>query len=177
MSTHTGLVHVYTGEGKGKTTAAVGLATRALGFGLKVVYASFHKRPELYGYHEIRMLERMQARILVFAPGHPHLDKSLDTELIAREVEEGLGSLRALLQQDPPDLLVMDEILISVRDGFLDAQSLYDFVRSKPATTELVLTGRGATPEIIEMADYVSEVGKIKHPYDKGISSRGGIEF
>jgi len=172
-----GLIHIYTGNGKGKTTCAVGLATRALGFGLKVCYASFHKRPELYGYHEIGMLAKFGATVHVFAKGHPHLDKSLDETEIRNDVANGIAQLRELIADDSFDMLIMDEILISVRDGYLAESELISFIKDKPARLELVLTGRGATASVIELADYVSEIQKVAHPYDKGITSRGGIEF
>jgi len=172
-----GLVHVYTGNGKGKTTTAVGLAVRALGFGLKVCYASFHKNPDKYGYHEIAVLDKLGAKVLVFAKGHPHLDKTLDEKEIISDVEKGISTLRNLIKNEHFDMLIMDEILISVRDGYLEEAKLIEFIDNKPENLELVLTGRGATCAVIEKADYVSEICKIAHPFDKGITSRGGIEF
>lgn len=172
-----GLIHIYTGDGKGKTTACVGLATRALGSGLKVVYCSFHKRPEKYGYTEIDSLKKLGARIFNFAKGHPHLDKSIDENIIKREVLEAIDTLIKLLKTERVDMLILDEILISVRDNYLDESILIDFIKNKPPHTELVLTGRAATQNVMDLADYVSFVKKIKHPYDKGIMSREGIEY
>ncbi len=177
MKTDLGLIHVYTGEGKGKTTAAVGLATRALGHGFKVCYTSFHKRPEKYGYNEIQSLEKLGAKVISFAKGHPHMDKSLDSEEIAREALEGISHLNKLLAQESFDLLVMDEVLISIRDNYLSEDKLVEFIQNKPNNMELVMTGRGATPRIIEMVDYATNLQKVKHPYDQGITSREGIEF
>ncbi len=172
-----GLIHIYTGNGKGKTTSAVGLATRALGHGLKVCYSSFHKRPELYGYNEIQSLRKLNAKVLNFAKGHPHLDKSLDTNVIKKEAHEAIDTLSDLLKKEYFDLLIMDEILISVRDGYLAEEALIEFVKNKPENLELILTGRGATKNLIDLADYVSEINDIKHPYNNGIQSRKGIEF
>ena len=172
-----GLIHIYTGTGKGKTTAAIGLAVRALGAGLNVCYSSFHKNPDKYGYHEIKNLEKLGAKILIFAKGHPHLDKSLDENVIKQDTVTGIAELTKLLANEHFDLLIMDEILISVRDSYLCENDLLDFVKNKPLNLELVLTGRGATDALIECADYVSEIQKIKHPYDNGITSRKGIEF
>jgi cob(I)alamin adenosyltransferase len=172
-----GLIHVYTGDGKGKTTAAVGLAARALGHGMKVCYCSFHKAPEKYGYTEMQSLRKMGATVCNFAKGHPHLDTSLDEEVIAKETREAIAALPELLAANCFDLLILDEILISVRDQYLEEKALLDFIRSKPASLELVLTGRGATEAVLELADYVSEVRKIKHPYDRNICSREGIEY
>jgi cob(I)alamin adenosyltransferase len=172
-----GLIHIYTGDGKGKTTSSVGLATRALGSGLKVCYASFHKRPEVYGYSEIKSLEKLGAKIITLAKGHPHLDDTIDAEVIKREVSEGLDQLSGLIDNDKFDMLIMDEILISVRDSFMSEDKLITFIKNKPENLELVLTGRGVTPAVVELADYVSEIKCIKHPYECGISSRKGIEF
>lgn len=173
----TGLVHIYTGNGKGKTTAAVGLATRALGGGFRVLYCSFHKRPEKYKNSEYDTLRQLGAEVLHFAKGHPDLDKRIDPEVQSIEVGEALPYLSKRLREDPPHLLILDEIIISVRDQFLAEETLIEFIRNKPETTELVMTGRGATPALIEMADYVSEVVKVKHPFERNIRSRKGIEY
>lgn len=172
-----GLIHIYTGDGKGKTTASVGLATRALGSGMKVIYCSFHKHPEKYGYTEIDCLKKLGAQVFTFAKGHPHLDKSMDENAIRREVSEAINTLNRLLENNRADMLILDEILISVRDNYLEEKTLIDFIKNKPPHTELILTGRGATPNVMDLADYVSFVRKIKHPYDRGILSREGIEY
>lgn len=172
-----GLIHVYSGTGKGKTTSAVGLAIRALGAGLKVCYCSFHKNVEKYGYHEVGILQKNGAKILTFTQGHPHLNKSLDEQVICYEVNDAMVYLTGMLKTEAPDLLVLDEILISVRDKYLEEQVLIDFMLKKPEQMELVLTGRGASAAVIDIADYVSEINKIKHPFDTGVKSRKGIEF
>lgn len=172
-----GLVHVYTGDGKGKTTAAVGLATRALGSGLRVCYCSFHKRPEKYGYSEMESLKKLGATVLNFAKGHPHLNRSIDENQIKEEVPEALQTLEKILVSEHYDLLILDEILISVRDQYLEESLLIDFIKAKPENTELVLTGRAATENVMKLADYVSFCKKMKHPYDREIRSRKGIEY
>ena len=172
-----GLIHIYTGDGKGKTTSAVGLATRALGSGFKALYCSFHKRPEKYGYAEMESLKKLGATVMNFAKGHPHLDKSIDENVIKKEVPEAIQTLKELLKTHSFDLIILDEILISVRDNYLDESILIDFISHKPENTELVLTGRGATEKVMELADYVTFCKKLKHPYDQKIRSRRGIEF
>lgn len=172
-----GLVHIYTGTGKGKTTAAVGLATRALGQNFKVVYAHFMKRPELYGYHEIDSLKKLGATVFAFTDGHPFFNKEVKPEELTKQLEDALVFLSGYLQSSPVDLLIMDEIIIAVRDGFVSEERLLQFIDSKPQLMELVLTGRGATDKLIARADYVSEINKVKHPFDQGIPSRKGIEF
>ena len=177
MTMETGLIHVYTGNGKGKTTSAVGLAARALGQGLNVVYCYFMKRPDLYGYHEIDSLKKLGAVVMGFTDGHPFFDKSLTAELLGIQLREALLTLKNYLAENEVDLLIMDEILIAVRDHFLEEELLVNFIDSKPQGTELVLTGRGATDKVKAKANYVSEIKKIKHPFDEGIGSRKGIEF
>ena len=172
-----GLVHIYTGTGKGKTTCAVGLGARALGQGFKVTYCHFMKRPDLYGYHEIDSLKALGATIMGFTDGHPFFNKEVTPEMLRQQMAEALVFLSGYVQTAQPDLLILDEIIITIRDGFLEEDVLLDFINQKPAGTELVLTGRGATAKLIERADYVSEINKIKHPFDQGITSRRGIEF
>lgn len=173
----TGLIHIYTGDGKGKTTSAVGLATRALGGGLKVCYVSFHKRPELFGYTEMDSLRKLGAKVINLAKGHPYLDSSIKRETMETEVKAGLLMLEELIANEDFDLLILDEIIISVRDQYIGEDVLIGFIRNKPEFLELVLTGRGATPALIELADYVSYVEKVKHPFDRSVSSRKGIEY
>lgn len=177
MQQKTGLVHVYTGDGKGKTTAAVGLATRAVGQGMKVCYASFHKNPEIYGYSEMTSLKKLGVKVLNYAKGHPHLDKSLDVDVISEETRNGLKSIIDLVANHDFDMLILDEILISVRDGFLSEKELIKFIQKKPVEMELILTGRGATSAIIDLSHYVTRLDKVKHPYDIGFASRKGIEY
>ncbi len=172
-----GLIHVYTGEGKGKTTSAVGLCVRALGHNKKVCYVYFHKNPEKYGYTEINNLGKLGAKIYGFAKGHPFCDKEMKKNELKRQVEEGLKTIKQIINKELFDLVILDEILISVRDGFISEKLLVEFIKNKPENLELVLTGRGATENICKIADYVSHITKIKHPYDKKIKSREGIEY
>lgn len=172
-----GLIHIYTGYGKGKTTCGVGLALRALGHNKKVVYCYFHKNPEKYGYNEIMMLEKCGAKVLGFAKGTPLFNKSLTFQELSTEVALGIDILKNMMLSEPIDLLVMDEILISIRDGYLAENALVEFIEYKPALMELVMTGRDATTTLKEIADYVSVIQKEKHPYDKGTMAREGIEY
>ena len=173
----TGLIHVYTGTGKGKTTAAVGLCNRAIGHGLKTCYVSFNKNPEKYGYNEIQSLQKLGVDVYHFAKGHPHLNPTIDTDFICKETKEGLEKVREIIKSKNPDLLVLDEIIISVRDKFIEESELIQFINEKPENLELVLTGRGASAELLKLAHYVSEINCIAHPYNNGIKSRKGVEF
>lgn len=172
-----GLTHIYTGNGKGKTTAAVGLATRALGSGLKVCFCSFLKRPSKFGYSEMASLKKLGATIFIFTPGHPHRDKKREEHVVIEELKNSLDFLEHYLKQHSIDLLILDEILIAVRDSYISEAEVLNLIKNKPANMELILTGRGATKTLIEAADYVTNMEKIKHPFDKKIKSRKGIEY
>ncbi len=172
-----GLIHIYTGKGKGKTTCAAGLAIRALGQGLQVCHASFHKRPGKYGYGELHILRQAGAHVLHFTQGHQGRDKRLAHDMLSQEVHDALDALEALLASQHFDLLIMDEIVISVRDHYISEERLLAFIEQKPEHLELVLTGRGATEQLIQRADYVTEMLPHKHPYQHGIPSRRGIEY
>ena len=105
------------------------------------------------------------------------MDKGLEPDGLKRDIYEGLRLLKEMVENGKFDMLIMDEILISVRDGYLEESALLDFIRNKPDHLELVLTGRGASPEVIASSQYVTNMQKIKHPYDSGISGRKGVEF
>lgn len=173
----TGLVHIYTGNGKGKTTTAVGLCTRALGQGFRVCYTAFNKNPQKYGYTEIESLKKLGADVFIFTKGHPNFDYTLTHEETRKLTQQGVEKIKQLVVENEYQLLVIDEILISIRDKFIEEAAVVEFIKNKPQNLELVLTGRAATPTIIGLADYVSEINCISHPFEKGIPSRKGIEF
>jgi cob(I)alamin adenosyltransferase len=183
-----GLIHIYTGDGKGKTTAAVGLAVRARGHGLRVVYLYFHKDPKRWGYGEHKILKRVGVDVFGFACRHPHFHpvRSLGYSQfgstsngvnIRKECLKGLRFVKAAYKEKRYDVMILDEVNISVRDGFIKKGELLDIIKTKPAGLELVLTGRGATKGMIEAADLVSKIEKIKHPYDSGTRRRAGVEY
>jgi len=172
-----GLIQIYTGAGKGKTTAAVGLAIRAIGHDLKVCWVYFHKVPNKWGYNELKVLEKLGSKVFGFAEKHPHFYKDVTNEELREECLKGVAFIEKLFKDDNFDLIVLDEIIISVRDGFLKEEELMNLLNKKPEKTELVLTGRGATDSMIEKADLVSKIDNIKHYYDIGIESRAGIEY
>lgn len=172
-----GLVQIYTGEGKGKTTAAVGLAARALGHGLKVCYISFHKDPRKWLCGEIKALKKLGADIYSLARSHPCFDREVSRAALRKECLDGIGFIKKLAGKKGYDLLILDEINICLRDGFLREKELLGLIADKPAKLEIVLTGRGAGGKIIKAADLVTETKKVKHPHDSGIPARRGIEY
>ncbi len=172
-----GLIQVYTGDGKGKTTAAVGLACRARSYNLKICYIYFHKNPRKQGYGELKSLKKLGVDVYGFAKRHPDCYKKTDSSQIRKECLKALEFIRKIYKMNKYGVLILDEINISLRDGFLKENELLDILNSKPKDLELVLTGRGATGKIIQKADLVSRIKKIKHPYELGIRSRRGIEY
>lgn len=175
-----GYVHIYSGNGKGKTTAAIGLAARALGSEMTVCYCSFHKDPELYGYSEMKSLEKLGAKIINFAKYHPHLEELVAEETnkeIANDVDKAIDYLALFITENKYDLIILDEVLISIRDKYLSEDKLVDFIKNKPVSVELVLTGRGITDKLSLHADYITNFECVKHPYYNNLSPRKGIEF
>jgi cob(I)alamin adenosyltransferase len=169
----TGLVQVYTGNGKGKTTASLGLALRASGQGLRVGFLQFLKGYARCGEH--RFVEKYPAFTIV-QPA---------TRSVFRQDEEGLRATasvalelaRTTLAGDQYDVLILDEVLTALKLQALTLDEVLGLVAAKPADLELVLTGRGAPPEVIAVADLVTEMVPHKHPYDRGIKARRGIEY
>lgn len=170
-----GFVEIYTGNGKGKTTASIGLAIRAKSHNLNVCYIYFHKNPEKYN-GEIKILKEIGIDVFGFAKKHPEFDK-VDKENLRKECLEAIKFIEKIFEEKKYDLVICDEILISLRDGFLKEEEILRIIEKKPKNIELVLTGRYITEKLIEKATLVSEIKCIKHPYEKGIKARKGIEF
>ncbi|MFV0351054.1 MAG: cob(I)yrinic acid a,c-diamide adenosyltransferase [Oscillospiraceae bacterium] len=169
-----GYVHVYTGDGKGKTTAAVGLATRAAGNGLAVGFLQFLKS----GFTgEMVPLARMGVTYLApqFSSKFVYQMTEEEKEACAITQQDLLSRAAELAQR--LDVLVLDEVICAVDTGMITEADLLDLIKNRPAGLELVLTGRGATPAMLEQADYATEMKCIKHPYDKGVKARTGIEL
>ncbi len=169
-----GLIHVYTGPAKGKTTAALGLAVRACGHGRRILIVLFMKGRTDYG--ELRALRFLPStEVVQFGqPGFVFKD-SVQPEDID-QARRGLAFVREAMTQGY-DLLILDEIVCAVDFGLLDISDVVDCIQSKPASLELVLTGRNAPEALIDLADYVTVMQEVKHPYAKGIQAREGIEY
>lgn len=170
-----GLIHIYCGDGKGKTTAAAGLALRASGAGKKVLFAQLLKDGSS---SEINNLKKLGINTR-----HPDIHRGFFTVLNEKEREEVIKSTGEMLNgvfkeaMDGIGLLVLDEIISACRFKLVSETDLIDFLRNKPIGLEVVLTGREPSEELLSLADYVTEMKKIKHPFDKGIPAREGIEF
>jgi cob(I)alamin adenosyltransferase len=174
-----GLTLVYTGNGKGKTTAAVGLTVRAAGNRLRVFFLQFIKGQWKTGEREIlRGLPGVDLEVTGRGFTIERLrNPKIPVEDHAAAAAHGWQVARQVVSEGDYDMVVLDEILGAVKANLVPLDELLELVRSKPPTMHLVLTGRNAPPELIELADLVSEVQPIKHPFQKGVKAQRGIEF
>lgn len=168
-----GYVQVYTGDGKGKTTAALGLALRAAGAGLKVFIGQFVKGME---YSEISALRKKLPEITVRQYGGDCFIVNKPDERDKQLARAGLDEINAVIQSGEYDVVILDEANIAVYFNLFSINDLLKIVRSKPSHVELIITGRKAHPALIEAADLVTEMQEIKHYYQKGVQARKGIE-
>lgn len=168
-----GYVHIYTGDGKGKTTAAIGLSIRAIGCGMKVFIAQFIKGMK---YSEIKILERLSDDITVKQYGRGCFIKGKPKEEDVIAAREGLSDAKRHMLSKAYDIVILDEINVADYFGLIETEEIIEFVKQKPVDVELVLTGRRADERLIELADLVTEMKEVKHYYSKGIAAREGIE-
>lgn len=170
-----GLVHLYTGEGKGKTTAAVGLAVRAAGRGIPVVFVQFMKnRPT----GEVEILSRLPGVTVLRGKAGEGFSFSMTPEQREKSREIHRENLRRAIRlaEETGGLLVLDEALAALNHGLLEEELLREFLDHRPPGVEVALTGRNPPDWLLERADYITEMKKVRHPYDKGVTAREGIE-
>lgn len=168
-----GYVHVYTGDGKGKTTAALGLALRAAGAGLKVYIAQFVKGMK---YSELNALQKLSDSIKIKQFGLRCFIREAANEEDIRAAKEGLKEVLEVMRSGQYQVIILDEVNIATFYNLFSVDELLDAIKTKPEEIELILTGRRADPRIIEAADLVTEMKEIKHYYRKGVEARNGIE-
>ena len=191
-----GLVQVYTGNGKGKTTAAIGQAIRALGQDYKVCLIQFFKKPTS---GEIKILKNLLSIKL-----HPHLSppplrgrieeggnsytikllhplplypEEKNRNFLRRKMKDILPKISKIIESKDYDLVILDEILIALREHLLAEEEILDLLKNKPKSVEVILTGRGASKKVLEAADLVTEMKEVKHPWRRGVRARKGIEY
>lgn len=170
-----GLIHIYCGDGKGKTTAATGLAVRAAGAGKKVVFTQFFKDGSS---SEVKVLQGVENIHVMHCKTVRGFWRRMDDIQKARASEDYTMLLTDVIAASADaDLLVLDEIVSACNHGTVAETVVADFLRNRPENLEVVLTGRNPSESLLEQADYVTEMRKIKHPYDCGIAARKGIEF
>ncbi|WP_372947777.1 cob(I)yrinic acid a,c-diamide adenosyltransferase [Mariniphaga sp.] len=169
-----GYIQVYTGNGKGKTTAALGLALRAVGAGKKVFFAQFIKGKP---YSEIEAIEKFVPEITIKQYGLGCFIVEKPTEADIQAARKGLAEVAGILKSGDFHLVILDEVNIALYYQLFSIDDFLDVLKKKNPETEVVVTGRYAPPELIEMADLVTEMQEVKHYYTKGIEARKGIEF
>ena len=167
-----GMVHIYTGDGKGKTSSAMGLAIRCTGYGKNVTVYQFLKATPT---GELLSLEKLGIKVIRVNTCEKFYYEMNDEEKLVTKTETE-GILKALMLENT-DLLILDEILCAVNNKIIDIDTVINIIKNKRDNTELGLTGRNAPEKLLEYADYVSEIKCLKHPYKKGIDARCGIDF
>ena len=206
MKEKRGLVHVYTGDGKGKTTAAIGLATRAVGQGFKVFIVQFMKGGAYTGefiaaknflpnvgfmqYGRPCIKEKKQLKLMGISEGYTYFDFVrediecgtcrycfLNDKVQDDFVKQGFNAAKEIIAKNEHDLIILDEINVAMHLGFLNVNEVVELIKKKPREMELVLTGRDAPKEIKQIANLVTEMKMIKHYFEEGVGARRGIEY
>lgn len=180
VSAERGMVHIYTGDGKGKTTAALGLAVRAIGHGFRVFVVQFLKNPDMMGepYGEIQAADKFRGALTIKSFGKKGwIKRGQTTDEDRNIVRQALETARKAIHDPAYKLVILDEIFLAHYFELLSVAEILEIIDSKPIEKELVLTGRNAPQEIIEKADLVTDVRSVKHYFEKGVKARKGIEF
>lgn len=176
MEKQTGFIHIYCGDGKGKTTCGMGLCTRAAGYGYKVLIYQFMKDNKT---SERKVLEALDNITFIDGLESEKFSFQMSSEEKAQRkayYETQFRQVTHLAKSENYDVLFLDEIIYTIQAGLFDEVLLLDYLCQKPAHLEVILTGQGPSQALIDAADYVSNIQKQKHPFDKGLPARKGIE-
>ena len=168
-------MEVFTGDGKGKTSAALGIALRALGHGLRVCIVYFMKGDFPYG--EQKVLSQLQNMTFIKFGQLSFVDPNNIKEEEKEEARKALDTARKAMLSNDYDVVILDEVNVAAAWKLIDLNEVIKLTQEKPEKVELILTGRYADDKLIELADLVTNMTKVKHPYDKGILSREGIDY
>ena len=172
-----GLIHIYCGDGKGKTTAATGLAIRGAGNRMRVIFVQFLKDGTS---NELKILNDIDNIDVIVCKKHLGFSWNMDEDTKKIAAEEYTKILEAGIEEavkNDADMIIFDEIMSAISCGFVSEEKVLKFLDEKPEKLEVILTGRNPSKKLTEKADYVSEIKKIKHPFDLGVQSRVGIEY
>lgn len=169
------MIHIYFGQGKGKTTAAVGLATRAAGSGLKVLFVQFFKDGSS---GEVKSLQKLENVTLLYPDTYNGRYATMNDDQKAVTKKSYTEALKKAIDKAKDfDLIVLDEAVSVYTHGFMDREDLISFLKENGEKKEIVLTGRDPARELLELADYATEMKKHRHPFDRGVEAREGIEY
>ncbi|RLG11170.1 cob(I)yrinic acid a,c-diamide adenosyltransferase [Candidatus Pacearchaeota archaeon] len=168
-----GYIHLYTGDGKGKTTAALGLTIRAVGAGLKVAFFQFFKDGTS---SEVKILKKLSPQVCYKNFGKKGFYRDKIPSDLERKLKEGWEEVKKMVKSKEYNIIVLDEITHVLNKGIINLEEFINFLKEKPEDIEIILTGRDASAKLIEIADLVTEAKKIKHYFDKGVKARKGIE-
>jgi cob(I)alamin adenosyltransferase len=172
------MLYINTGNGKGKSTAAMGQILRSMGHGWKVCLVQLFKGKDFYGEQKTFNKFKKQLDFYSFAPKHPGCFPKTDRKLVRKQCLEAVDCIHKLLTgKKRYDLLVLEEFNIALRDGFLELKEVLDIINKYYNLSDIIITGRCAPEQLIARADMVTEMKEIKHPYRKGLKSRKGIEY
>jgi cob(I)alamin adenosyltransferase len=169
-----GHIHIYTGPGKGKTTAALGLGLRAAGNGMKVHMIQFMKGRR---YSELDSIEKIPGFTFSQHGRDEFVNKDNPEQVDIDLARQGFKYAKDLIKSNKYNLIILDEINVAVDYNLIPLKDVMDLVQNKPEKLELALTGRYAHPDIVQIADYVTEMLEIKHPYQQGVKARKGIDY
>ena len=173
-----GLVQIYTGNGKGKTTAAVGLGIRAYGSGLKVLMVQFLKGAET---GELKVLNTLAPDFRLYRSkkikGFIWNMNEDEKQELGRQTREAFDLAVKAVKSGEWDMLILDELMGAISNKLISVEAAVALIKNKPEKLEIVMTGRNAPPELVSLADYVSDIAALKHPMDMGITARKGIEY
>lgn len=172
-----GLVHIYCGDGKGKTSAAVGAAIRFAGSGGKVLFSQFMKNGMSSELSVLKEIPGITVKIPYELRICPFYLEEEEKAEAAKEYPRRFEELIHLANESDYGMLVMDEIMSCISCGYIKLESVVEFIKNKPYGLEVIMTGRNPDEALLSCADYVSEIQKYKHPYDKGVLARKGIEY
>uniref|UniRef100_A0A7C5EM89 corrinoid adenosyltransferase n=1 Tax=Desulfobacca acetoxidans TaxID=60893 RepID=A0A7C5EM89_9BACT len=170
-----GLVQVYTGDGKGKTTCALGLALRAVGQGFRAHIIQFLKTDDT---GEVQAARRLAPDFTIESFGHPGFPRLTDPDPQTRErAAQAFQRARQVIMAGEHDLVILDEVNLALAYNLVPLQAMLELLKARPPQVEVVLTGRNAPPELVELADLVTEMRPVKHYFEAGVKARRGIEW
>jgi len=176
LQPRTGLVTVFTGDGKGKTTAAIGMVVRAAGYGLRVGIVFFFKG-KMFSQGEVKALGSLSGVDICNFGVDNWVKKGDDNSAAAEQAQQALATSAKMIKSGLYDLVVMDEVNSAVDFGLIDVQDILDILHARPAEVDIILTGRNAHQKVIEASDITTEMKCVKHAFERGIKARQGIDY